>query len=443
MRRKNDSFSRAVSFITAALFLWTNTAAGSMTNIRGQIGSSASSLGEQQAQQLEAFKESLPAALCEQIKIPASLGYVEDRFVGTDPRFVLIVKDIHANYEAQTNLAHIMQFLQTGKTRGNFQLLALEGADSQIDPSLFKAMDNLDVRSQLVDYFVKEGSLTGAERWIIEANTPVKGFGVEKAEAYLTNLDFFRKSHEQKEAIRKDLQKGERIVRMLKPKVFTPEIQEIVEKANQFASDKIQLTDYCAFLNDWAKKWSIPTDAHMNFSNVIKLGAVEKTLIKAKLQGEKTSLVQTLQKKLVKEEGKALLEKTLLFKLGKISNAEFYAYLMQQAKKAGLDLATYSNLEKFAQMAKLMEQIAITKVNAECDLIVDQIKEKLYKNPEQRDLDQLDAQVATMNRLLDLSLTRDELGKYEANRVKWSGEQIAKFLTRLANNYGLGMQIGE
>ena len=433
---QKNVFMRSLSAATAIIFLVTSTAPAAVTNLRGHVGKYTSHLNRNATPEAEAFQELTTAQLAATY-VPPVLGNIEDRFTGKDPRFVLIAQDTHCNYEAQNNFAQTMQFLQTGKTRGNFQLMALEGGDAEIDPFLFKAMDDLEIRSQLIDYFMKEGSITGAERYIIETKSPIKGVGVEDANAYMENLKHFQNTHALKEGIRKDLVQIQNILRQLKPQVFTPELKEMNEKSQQFAEMAIPFTEFCAYLSKNAKDLGVPTDVYTNFTNVLKMVEMEKAYDKEKLQAEKTGLVQTLQSKMVQEESKILLEKTLLFKLGKISNVEYYDFLIDMAKKAAIDIGGYPNLVKFAESTKVFAQIKIATVSGECDSICEALKEKLYKNPEQRDLDQLDMQIASMNRLLDLSLTREELTRYEEKRGQWTGPSIAQFLKRMTGNYGL------
>ncbi len=434
---------RAIGLFTAMVFLGTNTAPAAVTNLRGRVGGSPRSvLTGRIADSGQPFKELLPSELAN-VHIPSTLGHVEERFVGSDPRFVLIAQDIHANYEAQNNIAQIMQFLQTGKTRGNFQLMALEGGDAEVDPFLFKAMDDEAIRSQLIDYFMKEGSITGAERYLIEAKTPAKGIGVEDADAYMQNLGHFRKSYEQKDGIRQDLQVVQNFLSKLKPLVFTEELRQMNQKGHEFSDSKIQFTDYCALLKEIAQGQGVDLGEYKNFNLVNQMMDLEKAYDKEKVQDEKAKLIEAIQAKLVKEDAKVLLEKVLLFKLGKISNAEFYGNVLQMAEKCQIDLSAYPNVAKFAESTRLFDRINVGDVSAECEEIALILKEKMYKNPEQRDLDQLDMQITTMDRLLDLSLTREELVWYESSRGEWAGEAIARFLEKMGKNYGVPIQVTE
>ncbi len=433
-------WQRILAGVTAVTFLCTSTAPAAVTNLRGRVGSHRSVFAGKNAATLEAFKELLPSELAD-IYIPTTLGHVEERFVGSDPRFVLITQDIHANYEAQNNIAGIMQFLQTGKTRGNFPLMALEGGDAEVDPFLFKAMDDEAIRSQLIDYFIKEGSITGAERYLIETKVPAKGIGVEEADAYMQNLQHFRKSYEQKEGIRKDVQVISNFLSKLKPLVFTEELKEMNQKGHEFNENKIKFTDYCAFLKDMAQKHGVNIQGHKNFNLVVQMTEMEKTYDKDKVQDEKAKMIEAIQAKAVKEDAKALLEKVLLFKLGKISNTDFYGFVLDMAHKCQIDSKDYPNLVKFAESTKLFDQINVGEVSKECERISLAIRETMYKNPEQRDLDQLDTHVATMNRLLDLSLTREELAWYESCRGAWAGEAIANFLQKMSKNYGIPIEV--
>ena len=107
---RQRTWCRVTSLLTAMVFLWTSTAGAWVGNLRGRVGAPHRSVLNGKACALEdSFKELLPEELSA-IHIPTPLGHVEERFTGKDPRFVLIVQDIHANYEAQQNISQIMQF---------------------------------------------------------------------------------------------------------------------------------------------------------------------------------------------------------------------------------------------------------------------------------------------------------------------------------------------
>ena len=110
-RSKSNLFTRALSAATAFIFLCTSTAPAAVTNLRGHVGKFTSHLNRNITPEAEAFQELTTTQLAATY-VPPVLGNIEERFVGKDPRFVLIAQDTHCNFEAQNNFAQIMQFLQ-------------------------------------------------------------------------------------------------------------------------------------------------------------------------------------------------------------------------------------------------------------------------------------------------------------------------------------------
>jgi len=89
-------------------------------------------------------------------------------------KLVIHIQDVHCNYEAQSNIAKILESLAR---RYGLSLVAVEGAEGAIDTSWFKAFPDEEVRKEVADYFMKRGEITGPEFLSITTGYPLRLFG--------------------------------------------------------------------------------------------------------------------------------------------------------------------------------------------------------------------------------------------------------------------------
>src|SRR5438094_253717 len=70
------------------------------------------------------------------IKVPAEIGKIEEVYKGKNPMTVILVQDAHSIPDAQRNIQNLIEHLQKNY---HVNLVALEGAVSQLDPQIFKS----------------------------------------------------------------------------------------------------------------------------------------------------------------------------------------------------------------------------------------------------------------------------------------------------------------
>ena len=107
----------------------------------------------------------------EKIVIPADTGLVKSKFTGKNDKLIIHIQDAHCNYEAQTNIAKILENLIKNYS---LSLVSVEGADGFIDTSWFKAFPDDEVRKEVATYFMKKGEITGPEFLSITTDYPMK-----------------------------------------------------------------------------------------------------------------------------------------------------------------------------------------------------------------------------------------------------------------------------
>jgi len=131
------------------------------------------------------------SSLNQTLKIPEKIGQIQKQFLGQG-KTIIHIQDLHCNYEVQHNIAEIIK--NVAKESG-LELIGVEGAFDVIDTAKLGTFSQKRVREEVSDYFVKQGKLTGAEYYAINAQKQVKLIGVESAELYKQkSIDVFPNS---------------------------------------------------------------------------------------------------------------------------------------------------------------------------------------------------------------------------------------------------------
>ena len=94
------------------------------------------------------------------VDLSRNIGEIKKTFHGTKDQIVIHIQDAHANYEAQRNIAKIVNYFVT---RHNVHLVNVEGTSGEINTGLLSSFPDASVRRMVSDYFLREAKLTGAE----------------------------------------------------------------------------------------------------------------------------------------------------------------------------------------------------------------------------------------------------------------------------------------
>jgi hypothetical protein len=138
---------------------------------------------------------------------PSRLGTVVDSYQSPTPGAPLIVQiqDLHANYEVQTHIAGLLEFLDR-RMPGPYQV-GLEGAEGAISVAELGRFPGKTFKAKVCDTLMKAAELTGPEYFAIVNGKPDLLWGVENERYHKTNVELFRSTFFGKEALALSLDK--------------------------------------------------------------------------------------------------------------------------------------------------------------------------------------------------------------------------------------------
>lgn len=375
----------------------------------------------------------------EKIVIPREFGLIKSKYIGKNGKLVVHIQDAHCNYEAQSNIVHILENLIKNY---NVSFVSVEGADGIIDTSWFKAFPDEEVRKEVATYFMKKGEITGPEFLSITTDLPIKLFGAETRSHYIENLNAFTSSYPLKEETEKYYTQIKTVLNRLKNYIYTEELKALDSKIQDYESKKLPFNEYVRFLEGLAEKHRINLREYSDFFKLISALIYEKKIDFNVTDKERSALIDELSKSMPKEGLTELVTKSLSFKSGKISSAEYYEYLKSLALKNGIELSKkYPNLSNYIVYNSVYSKIDNEKLFNDIKNLELAIKERLFKNDDQRTLDKLSRHAEILLGLVNIKLLNGDFEYYKTHKEEFTHESFSDFIKKKTVQFGLAYEV--
>ncbi len=370
--------------------------------------------------------------------IPAHLGEVKEVFRGKGKQFVIHLQDAHANFYAQGKISDIIDYLN--KEYG-IRIVNLEGGVGDYDLSVFTAISGKAIRREVADYFVKKGEINGAELYAINNPDRVLLWGVEDKDLYLANLKVYRDSLQYKPEVDGYLEELTSALNDLKRHIYGPRLLEIDMAYNAYKAGNMEFREYLEFLIGEAAESGVNIDEFANLHLLYEAMEQEEKVDFNKANTERSILIDDLKDGLSQNEVRQLVSKSLEFKTKKISRKAFYGYLLEKAKELGLDVKKYPALSAYIEYITTYEEVDRSRVMSELDELEAAIKEPLYENDAQRELNVLSRNLALMKNIFAISLTKTDYKYFLEYRVSFNADNYVKFIEKEAPKFRIKVQL--
>ncbi|NQT21891.1 MAG: preprotein translocase subunit SecA, partial [Candidatus Omnitrophica bacterium] len=152
---------------------------------------------------------------------------------------------------------------------------------------------------------------------------------------------------------------------------------------------EISFNDYWDYICVLADKYGVKYDSDANLNILAQVRESEKAIDFNKATEERKALIDVLSDKIDKNELEVLVLKSVDFKRGKISSSDFHTYLVKLADANSILSEGYGELIRFTEYIRMYESVDIVSIFSEIDALEGIIKQELFRNDRERDLDKL------------------------------------------------------
>jgi len=373
--------------------------------------------------------------------IPEKFGKVEEVFQGLPGSPVIVhIQDAHTNYEAQVNIKNILAHLSKNY---NMNLIQLEGASSQLNPTIFETAYLKEANQKLADYLMREGRLSGAEAFAVESEKPVELHGIENRMLYMENLRTFRSVYSHQAEITNYFNSLRMLAKDVRLKLLNGELLDLTRNMEAYASEKIDLIDYLVYLDGLAEQHKLASLKKLteitrfpNLVRILRLHELEKQLNERQVKKEAEAIREAFRKKTSDSEVVDLLASLELKKKGMKPRA-YFKKVTALAEQHGIDLLGYPQMRAMSEFLILQDEIEHRGLFAEVHRLEQMVQKQLFKTKEERHLMQLLRNIELLDQYFKLEVNREKLAYIIRHYDTMKASYLKDELDALAKKLGI------
>lgn len=371
--------------------------------------------------------------------IPPQLGIVKESFQagGTEQnagRAIIHIQDAHCNYEAQKNMAGILEYLVKEQ---NLKLIMIEGGSGNVSLSFLRGYADEKARLEVADKYLKEGKISGEEYLDIISDYPLELYGIEDEALYDAHLSSFQQIDAIKDAALRDLEGLSRVVENLKPFIYSEDLRRLEDKQKKYAEKTLSLAQYCSFLKEIFQNKGLNLQDAPHLTAFVETARLEKEIDFAQAELERNNFIKDLANLLDENSVQELISQSQDFKAKKITSSEYYSFLKETGSQK-LDLAqNYPQLYAYIEYLNISKDIDAAQLLKEVGLAEEKLKDASFTTPEQKRLAEISQAIQILTRILNLELTPEDYVYFKANKTNFLTASWIEFLTENCRRFNL------
>ncbi|MBL7069794.1 MAG: hypothetical protein ISS34_08060 [Candidatus Omnitrophica bacterium] len=382
-----------------------------------------------------------PSLDLSKVTIPKEYGAIKEVYMapgGKDSKIIFHVQDIHANYEAQRNLANILEYLI--RTYG-IEVVLVEGGVTDKDFSYIRDWAPIDERKEKADKLLREGVISGETYVDIATDFPLKFQGIEDKELYEENMQIYLKVGNFREEALKAIEGFKKTIEKLKKYIYTTDLNKFDKYKDFYKTEETKLIEYLEYLSNIAEKEDIDLTDYPNHLILTKTARLEKAIDFDTVEIERDNLIKRLDSLLPKEKMSELVIRSIDFKEDKISAAEFYSYLKDLSLDSSVDMDEYKNLKTYVEYIRSLEELESKELFEEINKIEDIVSGVLCKNKQQKELFMVSKSLSTLESFLMLKLAPEDFDYYKENKKDFLLKEWKSFLRKQSKRFDIAPTI--
>ncbi|RKY41394.1 MAG: hypothetical protein DRP85_06505, partial [Candidatus Makaraimicrobium thalassicum] len=369
-----------------------------------------------------------------QVSIPRDIAITKEINKTESDKLIINIKDVHDNYGAQESVVSVLENLAVNY---DVRFIGIEGTEGYVDMNIVSAFPDAGAKKMAAQYLMRKGRLSAGEFFAALSETPVTLYGIDDSDLYLRNYNAFRNLLEKKDRNERLAENLRKCLFVLEDHVFSKELKQLNRNSVLNNSGEKRFTKRWHYIEDIGRRHGVERDNYPNVNALIKAVALEKTIDYTATNRQRDEVLNILTGRLERDHLEALILKSLSFKLGKISKSQFYSYILLLVKAEGLNRKYYNELETFCDYVNLYESIDIGGLMDEIDDYECRIKEKLFRNKDERQLTALMKNMEILHNLFAVKLTSGQLRYFRRHMEDFKWGNFLDFIRSRCQKYGI------
>lgn len=369
------------------------------------------------------------------IQIPEAHGRVVEVYEGNSGKIIIHIQDAHVHYEAQKNLAAILESLIR---RNHLRLILIEGGSLRGELASLRKLASKEAREAVAERYLRKGLLAGDAYLELVSDYPMIRQGIENPALYEENVRSFMEIERFKGKALAHLSHLREVLEALKEKIYGPAHLDLEAKREAYDSERMELVEYYQYLTSLKN----PSD-YPNIQRLLEASRLEQEIDFEKVVEERNRLIEELTKTLTETETNEFVDRSLAFQEGDLSQKAYYEMLKNLAIQKNVVLTPYPHLEKYAAYLSLYEAIRHSELFLEGDRLEKEVRETLVRSEDERQLVVIDKHLKLLMNLFHLKVSPSDYAIYQENRLRLSVKAVLPFLESKIKEHRLPMTLSQ
>ena len=370
-------------------------------------------------------KSVLPQPSSSVVQIPEEFG----RVVEVSPRndkLIYLIQDAHTNESAQKSIARI---LDTLIEKEKIKYVFLEAGTGDDSLSSLRPLATAEKRKSVADRYLKKAWIQGPDYLDLTSEKPFQLWGVEDKALYFRGIALYHKLVKGREHANAALDKYERTLRTLKPKLFNPNLLDFDLKRTSYLKDKISITDYFEVLSLAATKEGISLFGYPALLALKEVRDKESRIDFKKSNEELQKIFLTLNPDERAEFLTALNLQTKTIAQGMTGTgklADIYIAMRSRIKTPEL----YPNFSMYVDYLTSLQKVEDAAFLSELQVLEIRISETLTTNETEQALLEITRSAELLRRLINLQAGSDDIWALNEKPASYDPVEIGGRLNR-------------
>ncbi len=368
------------------------------------------------------------------VLLPPDIGVVKESFKGDGKFTVIHVQDIHSIAQVQNNIASIIELL---KEKYGITTVAAEGVVDKIDACAFQSFPIKGVRDSVAKSFLKDGIISGVEYYSIANDNPVAIYGADNAQLYRKNLSAYLDVLAFEDDFVEIVGSLKATLDVYGDIVYPAEFKDFKKKIDKFSKsvDSLDMGEYVEFLVGMANKKDLGLSGLEYLNLFLECKKLEAKFEYSKVNQEYSRFLGHLKGVLAGDELKELNKKDLECKINRVSQSDYYSFLLQTAGNKNLSLDDYPNFTHYVDYTVLLGKLHLGELLKECKRLEYAVSEKMLVSENQKNCLEFSRAIDILNKFHTLDLSPDDIAFMKSHADMFVGEKIYSFLNKESKTY--------
>ncbi|MCA9396101.1 MAG: hypothetical protein KC649_02930, partial [Candidatus Omnitrophica bacterium] len=352
---------------------------------------------------------------------------VDEVFKGESDQVVYLIRDAHANYSAQKNIARTLKQLDD---HAGLEIVFLEGADGAVSWDEAKKISDADTRQRIAEKYLRSADFQGVEYYEMTNDKTAEIWGVENRELYHNALDAFRAVEKNQNLTASEISRISSSVDELKSVYYRPSLQKLDELRKKWLSGSVTFAEYADYLAAAADRAEVNRSRYPLIVNVRSLSKLEEGIdFKVLNQVFSDIATESFRNRLLTddEEMKALkaLSGNDIPVFGKAGNIHLTLAALQKISGGIASGSAAESINRYIEYLQLSEKFDLSELIKEENRLSDEVMQRL-------------AATEYESRILELARVADDLKQLSELKMESGEYEKFKALTRSGLRYFIG-----